>query len=242
MAQATVRQEKFGQDLGLIHEVLVTGREVGFDKAFWAKLAHNRALCSEIEAIVTAGSEALEHASNFFRFIDPEGLNKAEAASRIGLSAFFEICRIPIEEQSIYLEFAKQGTVLLTELPVVVLSLSSRGIPDAEVAKLVRRGGYLSFRVTSLDQAALDFDFDANNEEELDREGAQYRDQIASNIRAVAPEGVKLVVATKSDWDDSPSGHICSALDEMNHLQTNVGIWHEDGWWETAPDFWLRPA
>ena len=45
----TVRQkEEFGRDLGLIHEVVVTGRKVGADRDFWSSLAHNAELFSEI--------------------------------------------------------------------------------------------------------------------------------------------------------------------------------------------------
>lgn len=39
-----VRQEEFGKDLGLIHEVIVTGRKVGATKEFWSRLAHNEDL------------------------------------------------------------------------------------------------------------------------------------------------------------------------------------------------------
>jgi hypothetical protein len=44
MEKSIVRQEEFGKDLGLIHEVVVTGRKAGATKKFWAKLAHNEHL------------------------------------------------------------------------------------------------------------------------------------------------------------------------------------------------------
>lgn len=44
MSEDIVRQEEFGKDLGLIHEVVVTGRKVGATKEFWSKLAHNEDL------------------------------------------------------------------------------------------------------------------------------------------------------------------------------------------------------
>jgi hypothetical protein len=53
-----VRQEKeeFGKDIGLIHEVVVTGRKVGATKEFWAKLAHDedlfRSVVSQVLQVV----------------------------------------------------------------------------------------------------------------------------------------------------------------------------------------------
>ncbi|MFH0814898.1 MAG: hypothetical protein V1902_02345 [Candidatus Falkowbacteria bacterium] len=35
--------EDFGKDLGLVHEVVVTGRKVGAGRDFWARLAHDEA-------------------------------------------------------------------------------------------------------------------------------------------------------------------------------------------------------
>jgi hypothetical protein len=41
----------FGKDLGLIHEVVVTGRGLGADVPFWADLAHDRVLFESIIGI-----------------------------------------------------------------------------------------------------------------------------------------------------------------------------------------------
>lgn len=41
MSQDIVLQEEFGRDLGLVHEVVITGRKLGAGKEFWAKLAHD---------------------------------------------------------------------------------------------------------------------------------------------------------------------------------------------------------
>lgn len=48
----TVRHEEFGQDLGLIHEVVVTGRKVGADREFWAELAHDEGLFAHLVDVV----------------------------------------------------------------------------------------------------------------------------------------------------------------------------------------------
>jgi hypothetical protein len=37
-------ESEFGKDLGLMHEVVVTGRKVGFERNDWAKLAHSNEL------------------------------------------------------------------------------------------------------------------------------------------------------------------------------------------------------
>ena len=45
MSEDIVRQEEeFGKDLGLIHEVIVTGQKAGATKEFWAKLAHDESI------------------------------------------------------------------------------------------------------------------------------------------------------------------------------------------------------
>jgi len=48
----TTEAEVFGKDLGLVHEAVVTGRAVGADRAFWKRLAHNRALFQKVVAVV----------------------------------------------------------------------------------------------------------------------------------------------------------------------------------------------
>jgi hypothetical protein len=53
---ATVRQtdeSDFGKDLGLIHEMLVTGRKVGAGPAFFAALAHDELLFARVVGMVT---------------------------------------------------------------------------------------------------------------------------------------------------------------------------------------------
>lgn len=48
-----VRQrDDFGREVGLIHEVLVTGRGVGAGKKFWGRLTHDRKLFAKVVAFV----------------------------------------------------------------------------------------------------------------------------------------------------------------------------------------------
>lgn len=61
----TARLDEFGKDLGLIHEVIVTGRKVGADRAFWAALAHDEDRFARVVALVKRGTvPALYHCSS----------------------------------------------------------------------------------------------------------------------------------------------------------------------------------
>lgn len=54
MSNDMVRQE-FGKDLGLAHEMVVTGRKVGADVEFYSALAHNEGLFRKTVAFVKGG-------------------------------------------------------------------------------------------------------------------------------------------------------------------------------------------
>jgi hypothetical protein len=58
----TVRPEDFGKDLGLIHEVVVTGRKVGAGCRFWARLAHDEDLFRRVFALVQGGKTKVDKA------------------------------------------------------------------------------------------------------------------------------------------------------------------------------------
>lgn len=58
---------EFGKDLGVVHEAVVTGREVGATKEFWATLAHSKELFAKVVAFVT---EALKLVFNLTPTID----------------------------------------------------------------------------------------------------------------------------------------------------------------------------
>ncbi len=45
-------QDDFGKDLGLVHQVVVSGRGVGADRNFWASLAHNKDLLEDVVEFV----------------------------------------------------------------------------------------------------------------------------------------------------------------------------------------------
>lgn len=44
--------ESFGKDIGLLHEVIITGRKVGADRAFYTELAHNEKMFEQVVRIV----------------------------------------------------------------------------------------------------------------------------------------------------------------------------------------------
>ena len=52
MSHDMVRQGEFGKDLGLLHEVVVTGRKVGANQAFYAALAHDEELFRRVVEMV----------------------------------------------------------------------------------------------------------------------------------------------------------------------------------------------
>lgn len=45
-------QDDFGKDLSLVHQVVVTGRNVGADRNFWASLAHSKGLLEDVVEFV----------------------------------------------------------------------------------------------------------------------------------------------------------------------------------------------
>ena len=52
MSQDMVRLSDLGREVGLLHEVLVTGRKVGADREFYTKLAHDKALFDRVVSLV----------------------------------------------------------------------------------------------------------------------------------------------------------------------------------------------
>ncbi len=53
-SEGTVRRQEFGKEVGLVHEVVVTGRKVGADRAFWSTLAHDEELFRKVVGLVKA--------------------------------------------------------------------------------------------------------------------------------------------------------------------------------------------
>jgi hypothetical protein len=47
----------FGKDFGVVHEAVITGRKVGADEKFWAKLAHNEDLFSRFVKVAEGYAE-----------------------------------------------------------------------------------------------------------------------------------------------------------------------------------------
>ncbi|MDD5041532.1 MAG: hypothetical protein PHX87_04240 [Candidatus Peribacteraceae bacterium] len=86
MSQDMVRRdvEEFGKDHGLIHEVVVTGRKVGAEQAFYAALAHDEALFRRVvemveqdplqaalQALLAAAAQGVTCENGVYRFFDP---------------------------------------------------------------------------------------------------------------------------------------------------------------------------
>ena len=84
MSKAIVRQSDFGKDLGLIHEMIVTGRKVGAGSDFYAALAHDEGLFRRVMEMVkedplltamqtlqTAVEKGVQYENGVYRFFDP---------------------------------------------------------------------------------------------------------------------------------------------------------------------------
>lgn len=72
MEKNTVRKQEedvFGKNLGLIHEVIVTGRKVGAGKEFWSKLAHDEELFMRTVEFVGLGGFATGYNTDKFFFM-----------------------------------------------------------------------------------------------------------------------------------------------------------------------------
>lgn len=68
VAKTTVRpneqhEDVFGKDLGLMSEVVVTGRKVGADRQFWSRLAHDEQKFREV--VVAVNGEDVEPSTTF---------------------------------------------------------------------------------------------------------------------------------------------------------------------------------
>lgn len=48
-----VSEQQFGKDMGLLHEVVVTGKRVGADREFWKALAHDVELFKRVVELVS---------------------------------------------------------------------------------------------------------------------------------------------------------------------------------------------
>lgn len=57
MLMSTNTEEKFGSDMGLMHQVVLAGRETGMDHTAWSVLAHNKTLLAQVAELT---KQALE--------------------------------------------------------------------------------------------------------------------------------------------------------------------------------------
>lgn len=86
MADTTVRpneqhEDVFGKDLGLMSEVIVTGRKVGADRQFWSRLAHDEEKFREI--VVAVNGENFEPSTAFEAAVQIMGANNVHGPDQI---------------------------------------------------------------------------------------------------------------------------------------------------------------
>jgi hypothetical protein len=61
VAMSGVSKNKFGQDFGLVHEAVVTGRKAGWGEKEWAKLAHDEKLMEEIASVLNGSASIVQN-------------------------------------------------------------------------------------------------------------------------------------------------------------------------------------
>jgi hypothetical protein len=80
MSNDMVRHGEFGKDLGLVHELLVTGRKVGARSAFYAALAHDEALFRRVVAMVSGQPDPVYDVAQVAALLDIRYSQKEIAA------------------------------------------------------------------------------------------------------------------------------------------------------------------
>ena len=122
---------KFGKELGLIHEMAVTGRKVGADEAFYAKLAHDEALFRQAVQFVMSGGKIEEVVAR----------TKATVTKTFGvLTGLLKQGSYDILDNWITDEHAPAYTQPDSEAEVEYLDLGYQESSERAVAEMKRRG------------------------------------------------------------------------------------------------------
>lgn len=116
----------FGRDLGLIHEVVVTGRKVGADRRFWVKLAHDKSLFGKVVNLVEKTRYIYRVTVDYTRNLEEMIRAGYYAWSSRGITEE----RFPVE--------VKEGTEDIT----VVLFHFSHGESTEEIVELLKQDEY----------------------------------------------------------------------------------------------------
>lgn len=125
MSKDTARQE-FGKDLGLVHEMVVTGRKVGADAEFYSALAHNEGLFRKTVAFVRGGGHEPTSAQRIASAIMSRNFIGIEVVTRCLNVQFSDeqlhtLADIPFPEE--VLQECRDSHVLVAGFPLSILDL-----------------------------------------------------------------------------------------------------------------------
>jgi len=123
----------FGKDLGLLHELVVTGRKVGADRVFYAKLAHNEKLFEKVVSLVNSENATSSTVGRAREIMDRNFFGVEEAVKHFGVNPTRQqlaaLSEIPFSEA--VLEQSKDTHVLVAVFPLSILEI--RGKVDSKL-------------------------------------------------------------------------------------------------------------
>ncbi len=130
MARPSNKEEIFGQDNGLIHEAVITGRKVGAGRKFWSSLAHNQTLFEEVVDLVNRGglSGPTTYLTKAEKIMGPNLFGPGEAKKYFGITLLDEqissLAEIPYPET--VLRELKGTHILVATFPLSILDIREK--------------------------------------------------------------------------------------------------------------------
>jgi len=116
----------FGRDHGLLHELVVTGRKVGADRVFYARLAHNEKLFGKVVSFVRDYSSTTQERAR--EIMSKNFFGVEEAVKHFGVNPTRQqlavLSEIPFSEA--VLEESKYTHVLVAVFPLSILEIRDK--------------------------------------------------------------------------------------------------------------------
>ncbi len=153
------REENFGKDLGLMHELAVTGRDVGATVEFWSRLAHGRELLARVIREVTTDyvlSEGVQSAKKIISyrstFIGPNEV-KNKTGYRFSADELAALEKMPFSPEQ--LERCHESHLLIAVPAISLVELAEYSIGKTKVKDKVfpTMGGKVEYDFTDSDFA-----------------------------------------------------------------------------------------
>ncbi len=129
--QPAVQEEEFGRDLGLMKEVVVTGRKVGAGREFWSKLAHDEQLFREAVTLVLGDPSQYQPTTSQQHAAEIMGRNyhgPDQVAKHFGVryrdAELAQLAEVPFSEDE--LRACKDTHILVAGYPLTGLEIRKR--------------------------------------------------------------------------------------------------------------------